>query len=264
MTDQKPLLEIRNCTKTYLDKKGHEVKRALRQASFDIYPGEVFGLLGVNGAGKTTLSSILATMHPPTSGQVLWNGVSIYDQLLEYRKIVGMCPQKPNIEKRLSIEENLLFAGRCYGLSKKKSMARKDELIEQFNLAEYAKRNTEELSGGYRQRFLIARALMHEPLLMILDEPTVGLDPHIRRQIWEVIKTLRSSHVAVILTTHYLDEAEYLSDRVCLIHDGLIRTVDTPDNLKKFHEKNSLEAVFLKFVDDPEAKIFNSVNVTHE
>lgn len=253
-----PLLKVRALTKVYLDAKGRMVRRALREATFDLYPGEVFGLLGVNGAGKTTLSSILATMHPPTSGEVLWRERPIAKQLLEYRRIVGMCPQKPNIEKRLNVEENLLFAGRCYGLEPKEVGERKEELVERFQLGEYLRSETDQLSGGYRQRFLIARALMHRPQLLILDEPTVGLDPHIRRQIWEVIRGLKSSNVSVILTTHYLDEAETLSDRVCLIHEGLIRTVDTPDRLKQFHQKNSLEEVFLKFVDDPEAKIFNS------
>jgi ABC-2 type transport system ATP-binding protein len=264
MDQTKPLLKVHSVSKTYFNKKGNELKRALTQATFDLYRGEVFGLLGVNGAGKTTLSSILATVHPPTSGDVIWRGQSIYKQLLEYRKIVGMCPQKPNIEKRLNVEENLIFAGRCYGLSQKQALERKDVLLAQFNLEEYVRTTTDQLSGGYRQRFLIARALMHQPQLMILDEPTVGLDPHIRRQIWEVIKTLRSTHVSVILTTHYLDEAEFLSDRVCLIHNGLIRTVDTPHNLKKFHQKNNLEEVFLKFVDDPEAKIFNSVTAVYD
>ena len=254
------LLEIDNLSKIYFDKKGNKVRQALYEAQFTLRKGEVFGLLGVNGAGKTTLSSILATMHPPTSGDVLWRGKSIYSQLIEYRTIVGICPQKPNVEKRLNIEENLLFAGRCYGLNQEFSVERKNILMDQFDLRQYANSNTDQLSGGYRQRFLIARALMHEPELLILDEPTVGLDPHIRRQIWEVITMLKSTSVTVLLTTHYLDEAEYLSDRVCLIHDGLIRTIDTPNNLKKSHQKNSLEEVFLKFVDDPEAAIFNSIN----
>lgn len=136
--------------------------------------------------------------------------------------------------------------------------------MEQFHLEVYAKSHSEELSGGYRQRFLIARALMHDPKFIILDEPTVGLDPHIRRELWEVIKTLKARQITILLTTHYLDEAEFLSDRVCLIHNGSIRTVDTPDRLKKFHQKNNLEEVFLKFTQDPDAKIFNSVSTEHE
>lgn len=262
--DKNLLLQVRDCSKTYFDRRGKEIRKALRKVSFDLYSGEVFGLLGVNGAGKTTLSSLIATVHPLTSGEILYLGKSIYEQLLEYRRIIGMCPQKPNIEKRLTIEENLLFAGRCYGLTRDQAEERKNTLVKQFDLGEYLKSDSDQLSGGYRQRFLIARALMHNPQLLILDEPTVGLDPHIRRQLWETIRSLKTMNVTVILTTHYLDEAEYLSDRVCLIHNGLIRTIDTPANLKSFHQKNNLEEVFLKFVDDPDANMFNSVSVDHE
>lgn len=259
MTNQ-ILLQVRKLSKTYPAKKGREPKQALKNASFDLYKGEVLGLLGVNGAGKTTLSSILATVYPLTSGEILWEGRSIYENLLFYRKIIGICPQKPNIEKRLNVEENLLFAAKCYGLSHKEATNRKDLLISKLELEQYANKLTDDLSGGCRQRFLIARALMHNPQIVIFDEPTVGLDPHIRREIWEIIKMLKSSSVTVILTTHYLDEAEYLSDRVCLIHAGEIKTIDTPSNLKASHQKNNLEEVFLKFVDDPDAELFNSVS----
>ncbi|MBM3198785.1 MAG: ABC transporter ATP-binding protein [Chlamydiae bacterium] len=251
-------LEVRELSKSYLDGKGLEKKKALHGASFSLYKGEVFGLLGVNGAGKTTLSSLLATMHPPTSGDILWKGQSIYQQLIAYRKIVGICPQRSNIEKRLTLEENLLFAGRCYGLSLQEALEQRAKLVIQFSLEPYTKSMVGELSGGYQQRFLIARALMSRPEILILDEPTVGLDPHVRRQIWEVIATLKSTNVTIILTTHYLDEAEFLSDRVCLIHEGQIRTIDTPNNLKKSHQKNNLEEVFLCFVDDPKSMLFNA------
>ncbi|NGX53716.1 MAG: Doxorubicin resistance ATP-binding protein DrrA [Chlamydiae bacterium] len=257
------LLQICNVSKFYYHKR-KAVKEALKSISLDLYKGEVFGLLGVNGAGKTTLSSILATEHPPTTGEVLWKGKSIYQDLINYRKIIGFCPQRPNVEKRLSLEENLVFAGRCYGLSKTKALSRKKILLKQLDLENYARSYVDQLSGGLRQRFLIARALIHEPQLVILDEPTVGLDPHIRRQLWGVIERLRSDKITVLLTTHYLDEAEILSDRVCLLHEGTIRTVDTPANLKKKHQTNNLEEVFLKFVDDPEADIFNSVSTSHE
>ncbi|MCP5506427.1 MAG: ABC transporter ATP-binding protein [Chlamydiales bacterium] len=250
-------LRVSKVTKTYFD--GHRIlKEALKGISLDLYQGEVLGLLGVNGAGKTTLVSILATLHPPTAGEITWNGASIYDALLPYRSVVGYCPQYPNIEKQLSLGENLLLSGRCYGLSKKEAEERKNELAKEFRLEEYLEANLDQVSGGYKQRFLIARALMHRPQLVILDEPTVGLDSHIRRELWEVISKLKQQGITVILTTHYLDEAEKLSDRICLIHGGVIRTVDTPENLKKRHQKNNLEEVFLKFVDDPDAEIFNS------
>ncbi|MBF5059869.1 ABC transporter ATP-binding protein [Candidatus Neptunochlamydia vexilliferae] len=250
-------LQIEKVSKTYF-KKRRVVKEALKGVSLDLFQGEVLGLLGVNGAGKTTLVSILATLHPPTGGEVLWKGESIYKSLLPYRAVVGYCPQRPNIEKQLSLGENLVFSGRCYGLSKKEALVRKEELAKRFKLEEYLDANIDEVSGGYKQRFLIVRALMHRPQLVILDEPTVGLDSHIRRELWEVIADLRKEGITVILTTHYLDEAEYLSDRICLIHEGTIRTIDTPENLKKQHKKNNLEEVFLKFVDDPDAEIFNS------
>lgn len=250
-------LKIKKVSKAYYEKR-RLVKEALKGVSLDLHKGEVLGLLGVNGAGKTTLVSIVATLHPPTAGDVEWNEESIYKNLLEYRSVVGFCPQHANIEKQLSLGENLVFSGGCYGLSKAEALVRRDKLVDQFKLGEYVGSYIDQVSGGYKQRFLIARALMHEPQLVILDEPTVGLDSHIRRDLWEVIADLRSQNITVILTTHYLDEAEYLSDRICLIHGGTIRTVDTPENLKKQHQKNNLEEVFLKFVDDPDAEIFNS------
>jgi len=256
-------LRIRQVSKTYFS-HGKPFKEALKKVSFDIQTGEVLGLLGVNGAGKTTLSSILASLHPPTSGDLLWGGQSIYKNLFQFRKKIGYCPQNPNVEKHFSLEENLITIGKCYGLSSERVKERVNILLQQFQLQPYAKANVSQLSGGYRQRFLIARALVHEPAFVILDEPTVGLDPHIRREMWEVIKGLHLQNVTVLLTTHYLDEAESLSDRVCLIHDGIIRTIDTPDNLKRYHQKNNLEEVFLKFVDDPTSAIFNSVSVEHD
>ncbi|MFI5344111.1 MAG: ABC transporter ATP-binding protein [Chlamydiales bacterium] len=259
---QQLFLKIEKITKSYFD-KGRIVKEALKGVNLDLYKGEVLGLLGVNGAGKTTLVSILATLHPPTGGDVLWEGKSIYKNLLPYRSVIGYCPQHPNIEKQLSLGENLVFSGRCYGLNKQEAFERRDVLAKQFKLQEYLDSNIDQVSGGYKQRFLIARALMHRPQLVILDEPTVGLDSHIRRELWEAITQLRQEKITVILTTHYLDEAEHLSDRICLIHEGTVRTVNTPENLKKQHQKNSLEEVFLKFVDDPDAEIFNS-GVSHE
>lgn len=255
-------LKITNISKTYFN-KGRMLKQALKGVSLDLHRGEVLGLLGVNGAGKTTLVSILATLHPPTGGDIFWEGESIYKRLLSYRATIGYCPQHPNIERQLSLGENLVFSGRCYGLTKQEALERKAKLADQFKLQEYLDANLDQVSGGYKQRFLIARALMHRPQIVILDEPTVGLDSHIRRDLWEVITELRQDKITVILTTHYLDEAEYLSDRICLIHEGTIRTVNTPENLKKQHQKNNLEEVFLKFVDDPDAELFNS-GVKHE
>jgi ABC-2 type transport system ATP-binding protein len=226
-------------------KKRYGSKEALKGVSFDIYKGEIFGLLGVNGAGKTTLSSILATLHPATEGDVTFEGVSIYADLVGYRSALGFCPQRSNLNPYLSLEENLRISGAYYGMSCEQIEERFCHLVDQFELRPYLKQKAMVLSGGYKQRFMIARALMHNPKLVILDEPTVGLDPHIRRQLWSTIKRLKEDDITVILTTHYLDEAEQLADRVCVLDHGLVKLIDTPDKLKADYNMTNLEDVFI-------------------
>ena len=150
----------------------------------------------------------------------------------------------------LSLEDNLLQAGRYYGIDEHQLRMRFDELVDHFELHEYVKCTSHVLSGGYKQRFMIARSLMHKPSLVILDEPTVALDPHIRHQLWELVKQLKQQGVAVLLTTHYLDEADYLSDRVCVLHKGEVLVIDTPENLKAQYQKGRLEDVFLQLMNE--------------
>ena len=232
--------------KRYQDK--NFVKEALKGISFDMCEGEVFGLLGVNGAGKTTLSNILAALHPCSGGDVLYRGESIYKDVVSYRKNVGFCPQKANLDLSLTLKENLSFAGRYHRMREKQIHARIDILMDQFDLHQYAKAKASILSGGYKQRFLIARTLIHSPEFIILDEPTVGLDPHVRHQLWEGIRAMKKEGASILLTTHYLDEAEALSDRVCIIDAGAIIALDTPANLKYRHQMHRLEDVFLKLI----------------
>ncbi len=246
------LLKIKDITKVYKINSKTEIN-ALNKVSLEIKKGEIFGLLGVNGAGKTTLSSIISTLHPATSGEILFGDnldKSIYSDLINYRYTIGFCPQKPNIDLMLTMEENLLFAGRYFNMPEDKIRERIDYLMKKFSLTKYAESSAHALSGGYKQRFVIARTLMHSPKLVILDEPTVGLDPHIRRELWEFIKQLKSEGVTVLLTTHYLDEAEALSDRVCILDHGEIKLIDTPKNLKAKHNEDKLEDVFIKLVKD--------------
>lgn len=236
------LLSLQGITKRYA------TKEVLHGISLDIMQGEIISLLGVNGAGKTTLSSIIATLHPPTAGDIIYRGESIYRNITEYRLKLGYCPQAPNLYPNLTLEQNLLFAGKFYGLSPAETQPRIDKLVQQFELQPYLNQKAVVLSGGYKQRFMIARSLIHQPDFIILDEPTVGLDPQIRRQLWEMIKDLKKSGITILLTTHYLDEAEKLSDRVCILEQGHIRLIDTPDKLMADFKQKNLEDVFIELL----------------
>lgn len=242
------MLETKNITKFY------GTHAALNDVSLTIHEREIVSLLGVNGAGKTTLSSIIASLHPPTSGQVLFHGVSIYDDIISYRRNLGFCAQKQNLASHMTVREHLEYAGHYFLMSKQEIKTRVDELIALFALEMYVNKDPAILSGGYKQRLLIARSIMHKPALVILDEPTVALDPHIRRQLWEIIKGLKMQGVSVLLTTHYLDEAELLSDRICLLHAGTIKLIDTPQALMSSYNKSSLEDVFLQLINEETKK----------
>ncbi len=247
-----PILEIKDVTKVYCDR--NNTIHALGGVSLTIKQGEIFGLLGVNGAGKTTLSSLLATLHPVTSGKILFKGISIYDNLLRYRKALGFCPQKQNLDADLTVYENLLFAGRYFLMPEDVVRERIEQLISQLELERYRDFQIADLSGGNQQRVLIARALIHKPEIVILDEPTVGLDPDIRRKLWQQISDLRSLGVTVILTTHYLDEAEYLSDRVCILNKGKVVLIETVKDLREKYHMAHLEEIFLKITQDDHAE----------
>jgi len=244
----KSLLRIADLSKTYI----HEGRatHALQNVSFDIYKGEIFLLLGPNGAGKTTLSTIISTVHPPTSGSIMWEGESIYKDICTYRGQLGYCPQMANLDDLLTVEENLLFAGRYHLMSSQLIQKRISELINRFNLGAYADAPISVLSGGYRQRVLIARALIGDPQLIVLDEPTTGLDPHVRKELWEQIRSLKDEGKTVIVTTHYLEEAEVLADRVCIMERGRVRLIDTPERLMAKYKEEKLEDVFLQLVSE--------------
>jgi ABC-2 type transport system ATP-binding protein len=234
-----PLLQIKNVKKLYGDYE------ALKGVSLDVHAGTIVGLLGPNGAGKTTLSSIVASLKPATSGSVLFEGKSIYDDIVSYRQKIGFCPQKPNLNKHLTLSQNLTRAGSYFGMSPEHTEERIKELSRHFQLTAYLNHHPSDLSGGYKQRFSLARALLHNPKVIILDEPTVALDPHIRNQLWNYIKELANLGIAVLLTTHYLDEAELLSDKVCVLDKGVVEHIDTPQNLMSMFNKNTLEEVFI-------------------
>lgn len=243
------LLEIQNI------KKRFDQYEALKDVSLNLYKGEIFSLLGVNGAGKTTLSSIVATLKPPTEGDILYNGISIYKDISAYRMNLGFCSQKPNLNPLLTLEDNLLFAGRYFNMQEDAIKERIEILADQFAFKKYLKQHSHVLSGGYKQRFMIARSLIHNPKLLILDEPTVALDPQIRNQLWDAIKEIKNKGTTILLTTHYLDEAEILSDRVCVLHQGVIRIIDTPTNLLSTYHKDKLEDVFIHLSEEKQQSI---------
>ncbi|NGX34022.1 MAG: Doxorubicin resistance ATP-binding protein DrrA [Candidatus Anoxychlamydiales bacterium] len=245
---QNTLLKIDKISKIYTSEK--EKVEALKNISFEIKEKEILGLLGVNGAGKTTLSSIIATLLKPTSGDIFYNEKSIYQDVVSFRKILGFCPQVQNLDLDLNVKENLVFAGRYYSLTKKQINDRIKYLLEKFDLTRYEKFNLNALSGGYKQRFLIARTLMHDPKLIIMDEPTVGLDPQLRRLLWKYILDLKDEGKTIILTTHYLDEADVLSDRICVIDSGTLKALEKPSKLKEIWKSQSLEDVFLNLINE--------------
>lgn len=227
-------------------KKLYGSKEALKGVSFELYAGELVSLLGINGAGKTTLSTIIATLHPASKGDILYQGTSIYDNLPAFREAIGYCPQKPNLNPLLTIRKNLEYAGSYYNMTPEQIAHRLVELNQQLGINKYLDAKPGELSGGWKQRYMLARTLIHSPKLVILDEPTVALDPDIRNQLWYYIEQIKAEGVSILLTTHYLEEAERLSDRVVLLHDGEVKLIDTPANLMRSFEKGRLEDVFLE------------------
>lgn len=236
-------LEVKDLCKRYSNSND----LVLKKLNLTIMEGEVLGLLGVNGSGKTTLSSIVATLLNPTSGDILFQNKSIYSDINFFRKHLGYCPQKPNLNLLLTVEENLWFDAMYFGFSETEAKKKLEYLISSLHLEKYRNFNVGHLSGGYQQRVMIARALMHDASFIILDEPTVGLDPQSRRDLWQIIKNMKKT---VLLTSHYLDEIDYLSDRVCLLEKGEIVLIDTPKNLKEKHNDSNLENIFVKLTEE--------------
>ena len=206
--------------------KNYGTFEAVKGISFDVYKGEIFGLLGQNGAGKSTTLEIIETLREKTSGSVMVNGFDLDRQPDEIKKIIGVQLQTSGFYPNLKLLELLeLFAG-LYNRE-----VQPMELLKLVNLEEKYKNKFKELSGGQKQRFSIATTLINEPLIIFLDEPTTGLDPQARRNLWQLIKDIRDKGTTVIITTHYMDEAEVLCDRVAIMDAGKIISLDTPDRL---------------------------------
>ena len=217
---------------------------AVNGVSLEIPEGEVFGLLGPNGAGKTTLISILATLVRPTSGTALVAGHDINLRPLEVRRNIGIVFQEPSVDDLLTARENLYLHSMLYGMPRREIDPKIDKMLALVNLSDRADSFVKTFSGGMRRRLEIARGLIHEPRILFLDEPTLGLDPASRKSVWSHIRELKEAHrTTIILTTHYMEEADSLADRIGIINKGKIIELDTPAALKK---KVGQDLVFLK------------------
>jgi len=216
---------------------------AVKAVNFSVSAGEVFGLLGPNGAGKTTTIRMLTTLSLPSSGTARIAGHDILTEPLSVKKAIGVIPQMLNLDIDLTLAENLEYHGRLHRMERPDRNARTEELLKFVGLWEKKDTPVEHLSGGMRRRLLIARGLMHRPRVVFMDEPTVGLDPQARRMIWGLIEELKRSGITILLTTHYIEEADALCDRVAIMRQGTIIALDGPAALKARVGKFALECL---------------------
>ncbi len=219
---------------------------AVNKLNLEIHQGELFSLLGVNGAGKTTTIKMLTCITKPTDGDAFIGGYSVTKQPEQVKRLIGVSPQETAVAPNLSVKENLELMCGIYGFSKEKSKAKINELTEQFTLASVLNRKAGKLSGGWQRRVSIAMALISEPKILFLDEPTLGLDVIARSDLWDLIRSLKGK-VTIILTTHYMEEAEALSDRVAIMKDGKLLICDTPDKIKEAADTDSFEQAFVRY-----------------
>jgi lipooligosaccharide transport system ATP-binding protein len=225
--------------------KDYKSLRAVDNIDFEIFAAECFGFLGPNGAGKTTVMRMIYCFLPVTSGELKVLGLDVSKQQSEIKSKTGVMPQENNLDPDLNVLENLIVYARYFDMPKKISTGLAWELLDFVELRDKAKVNIKDLSGGMRQRLLMARALINSPEILILDEPTTGLDPHSRHAVWEKMKFRKAKGSTLILTTHYMEEAEKLCDRVAIMDSGKIIAIDSPENLISLHGGN-LESVYLK------------------
>ena len=212
--------------------KGTREVRAVDGVDLEVAPGEFFGLLGPNGAGKSTTIGMLTTRVLPTGGRAEIAGIDVVKDPVRAKLLIGVVPQTNTLDRQLSVVENLEFHGRYFGMSRRDSRKRAADLLEQFQLADRANANVFALSGGMAQRLMIARALVHRPQVLFLDEPTSGIDPQTRLVLWDLLRDLHSQGQTILLTTHYMEEADVLCERVAIIDHGKILVDGSPDDLK--------------------------------
>jgi ABC-2 type transport system ATP-binding protein len=223
--------------------------RAVDELNLTVGAGEIFGLLGPNGAGKTTTAGILTTRVIPTSGQAFVGGIDVVAQPTLAKQILGIVSQENTLDRQLSVWENLYFHGRLFDMGAREARKEADRLLEQFQLSHFAKASVYALSGGMAQRLMVARAICHRPAVLFLDEPTAGLDPQGRLALWDLLRELNAEGQTILLTTHYMEEADQLCGRVAIMDHGKILALDTPAELKRSVGADTI--VHIKTTGDP-------------
>jgi ABC-2 type transport system ATP-binding protein len=234
-----PAVEVENLTRTF------GATTALDRVSFTVDRGEIFGLLGPNGAGKTTAMRILLTLLRPTTGRARVAGLDVAASGRQVRAVTGWVPQDRTVDPLLTTRENVTFMAGMYHLSAKDGRRRAAELLRQAGLDEHQDKLARDLSGGLRRKLEVAMSLVNVPAVLFLDEPTLGLDISARRALWDYVRQIRAAGSTIVLTTHYLEEADRLCDRVAIIDRGRIRATGTPDGLKERCRAATLDDVFL-------------------
>lgn len=227
-------IEVKDLVKHYRS-KGKPTVEAVNGVSFSVQGGECFGLLGPNGAGKSTTINCLTGFFPPTSGQVRLNGIDVNSRPRSARSQLGVCAQEDTLDTDFEVLDQLVQHGTYYGMSYPDSKARALELLAHFSIADKARLPVEALSGGMRRRLQVARAMISTPAILVLDEPTTGLDPEARRALWEIIEQQRRRGAAILLSTHYMEEAQRLCDRIGILSGGKILDIAPPAALIKKH-----------------------------
>lgn len=235
-------IEIKNLTKKYGD------RTAVNSINLAIAQGEFFAMLGSNGAGKTTTIKMLSCLVEPTSGDAIMQGNSVKSASENVKEIINLSPQETAVAPKLTVKENLIMIARLYGSSKKEAKAKADILMKTFDLSDRQNEKAKALSGGWQRKLSIAMALISNPKILFLDEPTLGLDVRARRELWETIEKLKGK-VTLILTTHYLEEAEALADRICIMDKGIIQIMGTADEIVKASGKKDFEEAFLNYTE---------------
>jgi len=234
-------IETRNLTKKYKD------VIAVNKLNLSVKRGEIFSLLGINGAGKTTTIKMLSGLTAVTEGEAFISGNSINNNISAVKSIIAVSPQETAVAMGLTVKENLEFMCGIYGFSDEKKTAKINELSVALNLQTVIKRKAGKLSGGFKRRLSIAMALISEPEILFLDEPTLGLDVIARSELWDLIRSLKGK-ITIILTTHYMEEAENLSDRIAIMKDGKLLVCDTAEKIKQIANEESFEKAFISIV----------------